>query len=141
MCKATTAGARRPDACHLTGRQRYLTPKIAFNSHLNESRHQPPEPEPPKERQGGERERGMEQGEGEEGKGRGRDHRTRTCGFQGVPLTSFTPVAPRANSTVFVLPSTIHPACFKAVTKRPAGPVISDAPNREPLVIGIPSTA
>ena len=65
----------------------------------------------------------------------------RSQGFHGVPLASFTPVAPRANSTVFVFPKIIQPACFSPVTNRPSGPVILAASNSEPFVIGIPSTA
>jgi len=44
-------------------------------------------------------------------------------GFHGVPRASLTPVAPRANSTVLVLPMGMQPAAFRRWTTVPSGPV------------------
>ena len=44
---------------------------------------------------------------------------SRSHGFHGVPRASFTPVAPSANSTVFVLPRRTQPARFSPFTNRP----------------------
>ena len=58
-----------------------------------------------------------------------------------MPRTLFTPVAPKAYSTVLVLPKITAPALFKRCTIAPSGPVICAVSRSEPLVVGMPSTA
>ena len=57
-----------------------------------------------------------------------------------MPLYLFSPVAPKANSTVCVLPKIIQPSDFNLLTKLPSGPVISSLFICEPLVVGISFT-
>ena len=61
-------------------------------------------------------------------------------GFLGVPLYLLSPVAPKANSTVCVLPKIIQPRDFNLLTKLPSGPVISSLFICDPLVVGISLT-
>src|SRR3546814_1892827 len=62
-------------------------------------------------------------------------------GFHGVPRASLTPVAPRANSTVLVLPRITQPAALSCPTNGPSGPVRCSLGSFEPLLVGSPSTA
>ena len=62
-------------------------------------------------------------------------------GFHGVPRTLLMPAAPRANSTVLVLPMMTQPAALRVLTKGPSAPTRSSTSRLEPAVVGIPVTA
>ena len=62
-------------------------------------------------------------------------------GFHGVPRTALVPLPPSANSTVLVLPRMTQPACLRALTKLPSGPISALTSRFDPAVAGMPSTA